>query len=90
MKFCLRVLCWCGTIAGGLHAQSPAIAGASLLAADRALAAEVAMQPFASAIPDAMTSNAVLVWPAAAVVRTPAAARALLVAQPTLTETRIS
>src|SRR3990172_6163508 len=63
---------------------------ASLLAADRALAARVVTQPFASAIPDAMTGNAVLVWPAAAVVRGPATVRRLLNAQPGLAGARIS
>ena len=77
-------------IAGGLPAQSPAGASASLLAADRALAARVATEPFATVLPTAMTGKAVLVWPAAAVVRTPASARALLSAQPALLGARIT
>ena len=92
MKRCTGILLAFVATVGELHAQSePAVtARTALLAADRALTANVAGQSFASAVPDAMTGSAVLVWPAAAVVRGPAIVRQLLAVQPGLAGARIS
>ena len=92
MSCCTGILFAFVAAVGELHAQSePAVTvRAALLAADRALAARMATEPFASAVPGAMTGSAVLVWPAAAVVRGPAVVRQLLAVQPGLAGARIS
>ena len=92
MKPCSVMLLTLVAAAGGLPAQSPSggPAHATLLAADRALAAKMATQPFAAVIPEAMAGDATLVWPMAAVVRGPAAARTLLAAQPGLNGARLN
>lgn len=92
MKRCTGILFAFLAAVGELHAQTGAAVTAreALLAADRALAARMATETFAGAVPDAMTGSAVLVWPAAAVVRSPAIIRQLLAAQPGLAGARIS
>jgi ketosteroid isomerase-like protein len=92
MKRSARIFFVIVTLAGGLPAQSgPAVTPhATLLAADRALAARVAAEPFATAVADALSGSGVLVWPAAAVVSGPAVVRQLLATQPGLAGARIS